>query len=57
MTYDATQLGVWVVALKVEDFEHAWQTVALSGTSLQFIVNVTAVNSLCLTRNPLFQGH
>ena len=54
MNYTATTTGFWVVALKIEDFEFAWQTTPLSGVSIQFMVIVYSITNNCTTRRALF---
>lgn len=54
MNYTAAVVGSWVVALKIEDFQQAWQTVPLSGTSLQFIVTVQSNTNANIPRMKLF---
>ena len=54
MNYTTTAVGLWVVALKIEDFQYASDTVPLSGISLQFIVNVRPSTNSSISRRKFF---
>ena len=54
MNYTAAVVGMWVIALKIEDFQQPWQSVPLSGTSLQFIVIVQSNANTNISRMKLF---
>ena len=48
--YTPSSMTPWVIALKIEDFELSSPNIALSGTSLQFIVDVYLDTATCETR-------
>lgn len=50
INYTANTLTPWAIALKIEDFEASSPTIALSGTSLQFIVQAYIDKSTCEKR-------
>jgi hypothetical protein len=50
INYTANTPTPWAIALKIEDFEASSPEIPLSGTSLQFIVEVYSDTSTCKTR-------
>jgi hypothetical protein len=57
MTYTATVVGTWAVALKIEDFESSSTSTPLSSSSMQFIVVVYSSTTTCKTRMSLFDTY